>query len=469
MKKRSILKFVALMMALVLAIGALTGCGTATDKDEQGRTIISVGNWPSKEGTELDKSLERKERFEADNPDVSIIGDNWVFDRKTFYAKAAGGQLPILYNTGFTEIPEIINSGYSADLTDALKKHGYEGVFNESITKLLSDDNGRIMSFPNACYLLGLVYNVDLLEAAGLMEEDGTPKQPEDWDEVVEFAVKIKNATGKPGFLLPTSGGAGGWIFTSIAWSFGVDFMEKDESGKWQATFNTPEATEALQWVKDLKWKYDVIPANTIVDNTEMFKVFSTGGAGMIVTGGDFAKRLPAYGMQPNQAGIMAIPKGPKGHYALLGGGVWQVANNATEDQVDAAVRWLKIIYNHTLSDEYRKTISDKIKVKLEQNQIVGIKEMSIWSEKAEAKVFENEMIDANTNINMNHVRLYNEFVADCPAQVRSEEPVCCQELYQILDSCIQEVLSNKDADCAKIMEKANSDFQMNYLNNLIY
>ena len=78
-------------------------------------------------------------------------------------------------------------------------------------------------------------------------------------------------------------------------------------------------------------------------------------------------------------------------------------------------------------------------------------------------------MIDKYANSNINHVKLYNDFVADCPAKIQPEEPVCAQELYGILDNCIQEVLTNKDADCATVLEKANSDFQANYLDNVDY
>ena len=94
---------------------------------------------------------------------------------------------------------------------------------------------------------------------------------------------------------------------------------------------------------------------------------------------------------------------------------------------------------------------------------------MSIWSEKAESRVWENELIAKNANANKNHFKLYNDFVANCPAEVQPEEPVCCQELYGILDSCIQEVLTNKDADCSKIIKNAASDFQKNYLDKVIY
>ncbi len=86
-----------------------------------------------------------------------------------------------------------------------LSKRGYDGMFNEDILELISGENGEIYAFPINSYVLGLAVNTELFEQAGLLEEDGTPKQPKDWNEVAEFAVQIKEKTGKPGFVFPTS------------------------------------------------------------------------------------------------------------------------------------------------------------------------------------------------------------------------------------------------------------------------
>ena len=90
---------------------------------------------------------------------------------------------------------------------------------------------------------------------------------------------------------------------------------------------------------------------------------------------------------------------------------------------------------------------------------------MSAWSDNAESVKYLNEQIDKYANSNPNHVKLYNDFV-NSDVEIQAEEPICAQELYGILDSCIQEVLTNKDADCAALLEKANSDFQKDYLNS---
>lgn len=465
--KKRVLRSIALAAVISLTAGLFTGCSNDGSKDEQGRTIVSVSGWPT-QGNSLEVKNARKARFEEANPDVVIEPSEWKFDRKSFYSKAAGGQLPIVYNVGITEMAEIMESEYSADLTDVLKKRGYDGKFNEKLMQTLTKD-GSIYAFPYSAYLLGLGFNADMLNAAGLMAADGTPMQPKDWNEVAEFAVKIKEATGKPGIIFPSANGTGGWMFTCLAWSFGVDFMEQNSDGQWQATFNTPEAATALQYIKDLKWKYDVVPSNTLADLTEYYKQFATGNAGMLMAPGNLYNYVAKYGMEPSKFGMMAMPEGPERHVTLFGGNVWCVSPEATDEQIDAAIRWIEVEYNYDATDEIKARIDSMHKTMLEENKQIGVKGLSVWSEGAESLKYEHSLIDKMTNVNPNYVKLYNEFVKECPADIQLEEPVCCQELYAILDGCIQEVLSNENADCVAVLEKANSDFQANYLDNLTY
>ena len=469
-EKRTNQKTIAVAVSAIMAMGMLTSCGAGgSSKNADGKAVITVGDWPQKEGTDKDNMEEAKAKFEAANTDVEIKPDAWTFDLQSFYAKAAGGKLPTVYKTNFTEASQIIDSGYSADITAALEKYGLADKFNKDILNLVSKD-GKIYAFPYAAYAFGLAYNVDLMEQAGLMEADGTPKQPKDWNEVAEFAVKIKEATGKPGIAFPTASNFGGWIFTPLAWSYGVSFMEKDSDGKWQATFDSPEAAEALQYIKDLKWKYNVLPSNLIVTGDDYYKIFGTNGAGMIVAAGDVPNMLTQYDMKPEQIGMMAMPAGPKKHVTLMGGNLYAVSQAADEDQIDAAVRWIMNGNNPELTDKVKEANEKEISKKLEDNQLVGIKIMSVWNGNADSKKYQDEMIEKSANANINHVKLYNDFMADMgECELRAEEPVCAQELYSILDSCIQAVLEDENADCAEVLKKGCSDFQQKYLDNLDY
>lgn len=462
-------RLVALVTAVTMAGALMTGCGAGktSDKNADGKTVFSIGNWPADKGELLDRMEAKKARFEEANPDFKVETTNWVYDLKSFYAKAAGGQLPTVYNTAFTEASAIKSAGYAADITDELKKQGIYDKMNKQILELVSE-NGKVYAYPYEAYVLGLNCNVKYFEQAGLMNADGTPQQPKTWDELVQFAVKVKEATGKPGFVFPTSGNNGGWHFTQLAWSYGVNFMEKGNDGKWKATFDTPEAVAALQWLKDLKWKYDVLPANTIIDFAELQKTFATGGAAMMVGGG--TEYFANYGMEPDSIGAMPIPAGPKKHVALMGGKLYEVTAGSSEKQIEGAIKWIQTSATPNITEEYKRNKEDSFKTKVNNGTLITVKVMSPWNNDSETVKFDDEMIEKYANGNPAHVKPYNDFlndVGDC--EIHPEEPVCAQELYGILDGCIQAVLSDKNADCAELIKKANSDFQVNYLNNIDY
>ena len=165
---------------------------------------------------------------------------------------------------------------------------------------------------------------------------------------------------------------------------------------------------------------------------------------------------------------MMGLPAGPKRHVTLLGGRVWGVSEKSSEAQIDAAIRWTEASYNYAATEDFKTATENSIKLALENNQLIGLKGMSIWSEDAESVTYEHQLIDKYANCNLNHVKLYNEFVKS-DVEIQAEEPVCSQELYSVLDGCIQEVLTNENADCAALIEAACKNFQRDYLDNLTY
>lgn len=465
---KKLLGFVSALLAVTMLGTACTPAKKNTD-DETGDIVIKVGNWPTTEGVALDTSNQQKATFEEANPGIVIEPDTWAYDLKTFYPKAEAGTLPDVYISHFTEIPKLIDGEYVADLTNVMKTTGYYDKMNTKLLELVSKD-GKVYAFPKKAYMLGLAVNMDAMEQAGLVETDGTPMQPKDWTEMAEFAVKLKEATGKPGFAFPTTSNCGGWYFTNIAWSFGVDFMEQRDDGTWEATFNTDEAVSALEFIKDLKWKYDVLPANVLIDAEELFKLYSTGGAGMIISSTDVLSRAKTYEMDKDDFGMVAIPAGPKKHVSLLGGTLSCTPNGTSERKLEAIFKWYDHIGNgYKFDDNVKGNVDKSIQNTLTEGGIVGVKSFSVWNDDAEIQKYTNEATEKNANINLNHVKLYNESYSDENVEVQMEEPVCAQDLYGILDGIIQEVLNNKNADCRALIEQANSDFQVNFLDKLDY
>lgn len=92
MKKRLRLSALLLASAMLVTMGA--GCkGKNSDVAEDGRIILTVGNWPNKESDPkgYERMEKQKEQFEKENPDVMVKEDEWNYDLQTFAAKAEGG------------------------------------------------------------------------------------------------------------------------------------------------------------------------------------------------------------------------------------------------------------------------------------------------------------------------------------------------------------------------------------------
>ena len=147
-------RFLSLMIVAALSMTMTAGC-----KKESGKIDLSVGLWPDEtQADALAKKNEKKDSFMAENPDINIIPDTYAYDTKTFTMKAAANQLPNIYVTYYTEISQIIKSGYAADLTPALAKYGWDKAINPELLELCTVD-GKVYGLPQSVYVQGLYIN----------------------------------------------------------------------------------------------------------------------------------------------------------------------------------------------------------------------------------------------------------------------------------------------------------------------
>lgn len=465
-------KLISIILAAVMTTGVLAGCGgetknTATTED--GKIFLSVGNWPGpEEKPESYKMyMEKKAAFEEKYPDIQIEPDYWSYDVQTFAAKAEGGTLPILFGTFATEVKKIVDLGYSADITEVMKKYGYYEMISDEIMSQISRD-GKVYMVPGSLYTLGLVMNMNLFREAGLVNADGTPIFPETFEDVREMARTITEKTGKAGFVFPTTGNGGGWNFMPLAWSHGGTFMEQTDDG-WKATFASDEVVSAMKFLQDMKWEDNSLPATTLVSNDDTMKLVGTDQAAMAFAHpGQVDLLVSQYGMDFDAIGYAKMPQGPQKRVTLVGGSYTCVSPQATPEQIDAAFKWLAFNGNTPrleLPDDVKDVIYAEYSAKAaENNGVIGIDDISRWSDEEATMKYKNELNEQFRNIKPELVASYND---KSGVELQAEEPMKTQDLYAVLDSCLQEVLTNKDADCMKVLEQAASDFQNNHLNNV--
>lgn len=454
----------SLGLAAVLVVAGVAGC--SKDDNSNKAVNITIGSWPSEtDGDYLKKMENYLEQYKEKYQDVGVTTDSGNYaDAKIFNMKAAANQLPTMFNTHFTEIQQIIKDGYAADITEILKERGIYDAMNPELRKLSEDSEGNVYAYSNSAYAMGLNINKELFRQAGLVNEDGTVMIPDTYEEMAEYAKIIKEKTGQAGFVICTANNCGGWHFMNIAWSYGVEFMKQRDDGTWEATFNTQEAVDALQYIKDLKWKYDALPADTVIDQPTAHKLFAIGQAAMFFEAPktNFTKQ---YGMNMEDYSIARMPEGPAGRYVQTGGSVYIFAKDATKDQINACIDWIELIgQGKDLDEAAEENLKKSFQTSVDNNEVVFPKEMfSLWND-AERTEKTNALRAEYTNVDEAD---FTSYLSNEDVILHAEEPRACQQLYAILDGCIQEVITNENADCAELIATACNDFQVNHLDKL--
>ena len=456
-------------MALISLTAAMVISGTACQNkkaSEDGNVTISIAGWPTKNDTAYENENALKKKFETSHPNVTIKPDNYKYQVQTFMTKAGGNQLATLFSTPITETRSVIENGWAADITDALKKRTWYQAMNEDLIDWMSDENGKIYGIPTDVYAQGLFINKKLFKQAGLVNSDGTVKTPQTYKEVAEYAEIIKEKTGKAGFVFPSTNNCGGWHFMNVAWAYGTEFMKQESDGSWKATFDTQSTRDALQYIYDLKWKYNALLDDTVIDQPAMEKYVGAEQAAMafmdIKTG---SSKAVTYGMNKDDICFVSMPEGPEGRISQMGGTIYYIRADASAEQIDAVLDWLELKgYGPYMTDDSLETLEEGCKTKIANGKVVFDRiPFPIWtSEEANQKV--NEIYKKYTNVDASD---YEKYFAFEGVIVKPEYAQCCQELYATFDKCIQEVLTNKNADIAALVKNANAEFQVNYLDKL--
>ncbi len=476
-------KLLSVLLATSIVAAMLAGCGSSvaeesaqteaaadvaeekeeaeTDVEEStGPVEVTLGIWP--EDT-LTSDIEMHEGFVAamseKNPNVTYTPAYYKYATDTFMPMVEAGTVPTIFETWFTEPQKLIANDAVADITDELAARGWLDQMNPSIKELLSDENGRVYGIPRDGYALGLMINAEVFEEAGLVDESGYPLYPKTWEELAETAKTIKEKTGSAGLCLLAKDNSGGWHFSNIAWAFGATLCAENGDGTFTSNLASEEAIAAMEYVKSLKWEYDVLtPDPTSEDWGTGFMQLGTGAAAMYIAANDAVNQpTQVNGLPVDKLAMCPIPEGPGGQYSLFGGTPYMFSKDATSEEINAALDYLEVMGKapSASEDAVAGMVADA------ENRIAEgipvIQRFPCWTSQdvldAEAKV-----IEEYGNVDTNMFQSY--FDATSSAGLRSEEPGLTQDMYAELTKVLQEVLTNADADVASLMEQADQNYQ---------
>ncbi|MFB7914494.1 ABC transporter substrate-binding protein [Streptomyces sp. NPDC056061] len=432
--------------ALVCALASCSGSGSDTAAD--GKVTITVsGRPPATDAASVKTFNARVAEFEKANPGIKVRTNEYQYDQQSFQTKVGGGSLETIVRVPLTEMSGLIKRRQIADLTEDFKKLKHSEDFNQVALGAAKGLDGKTYGIPTEEYALGLLYNRDLFQKAGLDPD----KPPTTWAEVRAAAGAISEKTDATGYAQMTKENTGGWMLTAMAYSFG-DSMQEESDGKWANTFDRSGsgAEKALGTLKQMRWTDDSMGKNQLRNITDVEKDFSAGKIGMTIAGPSAVNHyVQQYKGDPKAVGLAAMPTDGGAKRTLAGGTIAVISPRATPQQREAAVKFIDFYY---LATKYDPALAGKdAAAKKKDGAVIGVPTVPFYGPAIAGPV--KETVDRQANVPVEHFAPYSKALDGYELVV--EPPVEAQNVYKALDSAVQAVLTRKDADPAEQLKKA--------------
>ncbi|WP_405064230.1 extracellular solute-binding protein [Kribbella sp. NBC_01505] len=440
-------------IAVVLALAAgLTACSSSTPEPEaDGPVTLKVARDPGLDKGAIAAFDERVAQFEKANPGIDIAPQEYNWTATTFTAQLAGGTLPDVFTVPFTDGRGLIERKQIADISGLVSSLPYASKFNENVAKAGKAEDGKMWAVPIAAYGQALHYNRALFKQAGLDPD----KPPTTWDEVRAAAKQIAEKTGKAGYAQLTTDNTGGWILTTLDYAYGGR-TEKLEGAKATAELDTPELASVLQWLKDLRWTDNSMGSNFLYDWGGINQAFASGQVGMYVSGGgNYGSLVTQNALKPAEYGVTVLPLAGKPEAGVLGGGTLAtVSAKANEAVKAAAVKWIDFFYLNKLTNKDAAALDAKTTAA--SKQPVGAPQLPVFDK----ATYDESLgwVKSYVNVPLEQFKPYTDKMFD--QQLVAEPVRSTQEVYKLLDPVVQSVLTNKDADIAKLLKNADAEAQ---------
>jgi multiple sugar transport system substrate-binding protein len=434
----------------VLAVTQVAaGLASAQHPAAAEEVTISVSNFPPTTEEETREAfLQRVEEFEAQYPNITVEPDEWQYDVSTFAAQLAGGTLPTVFQIPFTDIQGLLQRGQVADITAEVEALPYAADFNPNVLAVAQDADGAIFGVPVGAYGIGLHYNRAMFEEAGL-DPDAPPTT---WAEVREAAAAISEATGQAGFAQMSQDNTGGWMLTTLSYAFGGRLQERTDDGV-DVTIDNPGTTAALELLKAMRWEDNSMGANFLLNWATINQAFAAGQVGMYMSGSDVYNSLVTENeVDPATYGLTVIPLEGDNAGVLGGGQIEAVRADASDAERDAAVKWIDFFYMGKLTNE-EAAVADA-EALAATGAPIGTPALPIFSAEQLAK--SDAWVAEFVNVPLEQMASFKDNILDQP--LIPEPPANAQEMYAILDTVVQTVLTDEDADIAALLAQADAD-----------
>ncbi|TDV57187.1 ABC transporter substrate-binding protein [Actinophytocola oryzae] len=440
-------------IALVLVLSACGSGGGRSEDDvsADGKIVVEVAMDAGLEQNAIDAFNQRVTQFEAAHSDVDIRPQEYTWTAATFTSQLAGGTIPDVFTVPFTDGRGLIERKQIADVSGEVAKLPYAKSFNPNVAKAGQSTDRTQWAVPIAAYGQALHYNRTLFTQAGLDPDD----PPSTWDEVRVAAKQITARTGQAGYAQMTTDNTGGWILTTLDYAYGGR-AEELKGDKATATIDTPEMAKAVDLMRSMRWDDNSMGANFLYDWAGINQDFAAGRIGMYVSGGgNYGNLVTQNALKPQDYGVTVLPLAKGGDAGVLGGGTLAVVSPKTGEKTRAAaVQWIDFFYVGKLTDKDAAVLNAK--TQSDSGQPVGTPDLPVLDRATYDA--QQKWIADYVNVPVDQLEPYTSGMFDQP--LVPEPAKSTQDVYKILDTVVQTVLTDKDADVKALLADAQSQAQ---------
>ena len=263
-------KTIIVSALVLLTVFAVSGCGTTDENaDTGGTTTLTFRIWDTAQKDGMEKIAQA---YMEKNPNIKIEVQVTSWDEywTKLEAGVTSGTAPDIFWMHPNEILEYADAGILADCSSIVD----ESHYSDNSINLASGSDGTLYGVPKDKDTVGLVYNKELFDAAGV----SYPNADWTWDDLTAASEKIYDTTGKYGFMAYADEQLGYWNFVYQAGGYIVD-TEAQKAG-----FEDEATKEALEFYINLQ-KNDWCPDQNYFAQTSPGDTFFSGNGAMFLEG----------------------------------------------------------------------------------------------------------------------------------------------------------------------------------------
>lgn len=340
-------KVLSVTMSLLLAGGMLAGCGSSStdtasttaaaskeateastqagssETNSDGKTTITFWHYMSedKEGKYVKEAVDK---FNASQNEIYVEQQYFPRDElmKQYTIGVVSGELP---DVGMVDNPDhnsYASMGVFEDITDLYKNSDDQHFLEGSIGSCYYE--GKLYGVPWGNNCLGLFYNKDLLDAAGV-------EVPTTWSELEDACAKL-TTKGVYGLAISAIGNEEG-TFQYMPWLLSAGGSVYD--------MGSDASKKSMSYLKGLLDKGYISKECVNWTQADAEKQFASGQAAMMINGpwqfSGLADDAPDL-----KYGVAQVPKADDGDYAsILGGENIGICTGANVDAAWKFVQWI--------------------------------------------------------------------------------------------------------------------------------